>query len=376
MSRAARIALVNPNTNVSATEAMVEIAQAAAPAHVTIHGVTVETGVPLITHDGALAKAAVAVEALAPKLSLPDEDGQAMYDAVIVAAFGDPGCEGLARRINEIRCNQTSGWRLSDGERVAIANGALGPGGLAARRGLVPVIGIGAASCAEAARLSDGRFAVATTIGGLSGAIRKLADDAGCGAALTSVLAPAGDPAALMADARATEETLAALISRAIEDDGARAVVIGGGPLAKAARALAPRFSGCTIVEPIPVAVAAAAADVRRARRVTDAMLEKLDDEVAKLMLKREAMAVDASGSHPSTPLQSRPAQWDPDRTLKPEDLVSGKVQAEAAKDADAVERAEAAVEKATAEQLAAARLTAAAMRPSGGSCVPRCNFH
>ena len=128
----------------------------------------------------------------------------------VVGALTD-GALGLGVLGHCLQPRSCALWR----ERVAIANGALGPGGLAARRGLVPVIGIGAASCAEAARLSEGRFAVATTIGGLSGAIRKLADDAGCGAALTSVLAPAGDPAALMADARATEETLAALISRA-----------------------------------------------------------------------------------------------------------------------------------------------------------------
>ena len=46
------------------------------------------------------------------------------------------------------------------------------------------------------------------------------------------------------------------------EDDGARAVVIGGGPLAKAARALAPRFSGCTIVELRQKAVLPSAAAV------------------------------------------------------------------------------------------------------------------
>ena len=138
---------------------------------------------------------------------------------MIVAAFGDPGRAELAAALH------------------------------------VPVVGIGEASMLEASKLSDGRFAVASTIAGLSSSIRQLAEASGCGAGLVSVLAPAGDAHAIMADARETEEVLATLIAQAIDKDKARAVVIGGGPLAKAARALAPRFA-YPIVEPIPVAIA------------------------------------------------------------------------------------------------------------------------
>ena len=210
-----RVALVNPNTSTTSTALMVEVAASVAPT-VAFDGVTAEFGQALITEPVALGVAADAVEALAPRLR--------EYDAVIVAAYGDPGHARLAR--------------------------ALAP---------IPVVGIGESSMAVAAKLSDGRFSVATTIGGLVEPIRQLAASIGCGGALVSVRAPAADAdaGALMSDARALEETLAALISAAIDDDGARAVVIGGGPLARAARALAPRFPGCPIVEPIPTAVQA-----------------------------------------------------------------------------------------------------------------------
>jgi allantoin racemase len=63
-----------------------------------------------------------------------------------------------------------------------------------------------------------------------------------------------GDINALMADPAALEAALARACERTIAEDGAEAIVIGGGPLAVAARALAPRFA-VPIVEPIPAAM-------------------------------------------------------------------------------------------------------------------------
>lgn len=207
-----RVALVNPNTSTATTDAMVEIARAAAPPWLTFEGVTVDEGASVITEPTALAIAAAAVVKLAHKL--------AEFDAVIVSAFGDPGREQLARILSP-----------------------------------VPVIGIGEASMAEAAKLSNNCFAVATTTPDLRASIQDMAAANGLGTALVGVRTPDGDAATLMSDARKTEEALAALIQLAVDADGARAVIIGGGPLALAARALAPRFR-CPIVEPIPVAVA------------------------------------------------------------------------------------------------------------------------
>ena len=207
---------MNPNTNTATTKTMVDIARACAPRWMEIVGVTAETGDPLIASPSALNVAASAVLALAPKL--------ATFDVVIVSAFGDPG-------------------------RVALAN-ALTP---------CPVIGIGESSMAVAHEMSNGRFAVAQTIPGLNASIGQLAETCGYGASLVRVLAPdVEDAAELMADARATEDALAELIHRVVDSDGARAVIIGGGPLAVAARSLAPRFA-CPIIEPIPATIARAA---------------------------------------------------------------------------------------------------------------------
>jgi allantoin racemase len=231
-----RIALVNPNTDASTTAAMVQIATDALTTGDSIHGFTAANGTALITDEAQLAVAADAVLALAPALKT--------YDAVIVSAFGDPGCERLAH--------------------------ALAP---------TPVVGIGEASMAEAARLSGGRFSVASPLIGLSASIERIAEESGVGDAVVSVRSPPKVSAWISAEAHAsavseimaqgqlaTENLLTECVTRAIKVDGARAVVIGGGPLARAARALAPRFN-VPIIEPIPVAVAQAIARLDSSHR-------------------------------------------------------------------------------------------------------------
>ena len=212
---------MNPNTSASVTVTMVEIARGAAPPELEFEGITAEAGVPLITEPNALATAADAVIALAPRL--------ASFDAIIVAAFSDPGRAQLARMLP-----------------------------------LVPVVGIGEASMAQAASLSGGRFSVATTTPALKASIRQLAASCGYADALTSVRTPVGDALMLMANEHATEEALYGLCQSAVSADGARAVIIGGGPLGRAARALSPRLSPCPIIEPIPAAVATVARQLQQ----------------------------------------------------------------------------------------------------------------
>ena len=206
---------------------MLEIARSAAPQWIHVDGITNSTGVPLIADADALAASASSVAAMA------DSDILDGYDAVIIGAFGDPGRDQLAQRIDR-----------------------------------KPVIGIGQASMAKAAALSAGRFSVATTTPSLSASIRQLAESYGHGSSLRSVRTPpiGSDASKLMADADATEQELAWLVRQAIEEDGAGAVVIGGGPLAVAARALAPRFPHCPIIEPIPAAVELVAQELGKTR--------------------------------------------------------------------------------------------------------------
>lgn len=197
-----RLALVNPNTDSAVTQAMCAIAARTGAA---IAGFTAPFGAPLITNEAALAEAAEAVLALAPELG--------GFDGVIVAAYGDPGLETLRARLS------------------------------------IPVIGI-----AEAAMLAAGmggrRFAVATTTPDLRHAIAAGARRGGHTGFAGVWLTP-DDPVALMADPARLVPALRAACEAAIAEGGAEAVIIGGGPLAKAAETL----RGCLpvpIIAPIP----------------------------------------------------------------------------------------------------------------------------
>ena len=203
-----RIALVNPNTNAGTTAAMVSIAADTAGARTRVEGHTARFGVPLITEPGALDRAAEAVAALAPALT--------EADAVIVAAFGDPGLAALRAALD------------------------------------VPVTGIAEAGMAEAG--VNGRpFAVVTTT-------PKLAPRIGATAARYGHLGFAGtwttdgDPTVLTADADALADALGRAIRCAADSGRAEAVVIGGGPLAMAAKALS-ATAPVPLVEPVPAAV-------------------------------------------------------------------------------------------------------------------------
>lgn len=137
--------------------------------------------------------------------------------AIIVAAFGDPGL----RRLRDLAS--------------------------------VPVVGIGEASFAAASR-GGRRFGIATTTAGLVNAIEAMIEQRSSGALFTGVRVAEGDPLVLAADPAAQEHALAQAVRDCVAMDGAEAVVIGGGPLSAAARALRDQF-GAEIIEPVPEAV-------------------------------------------------------------------------------------------------------------------------
>ena len=203
-----RIALVNPNTSVETTRMMVTIARDSAGADAEIVGHTAGFGSVLITEPETLDLAADAVAALAGDLD--------KANAVIIAAFGDPGLEALRSMLS------------------------------------VPVTGIAEAGMAEAAQ-GGRRFAVVTTTPRLRGRIAETAARYGC-TTFAGTWTTDGDPAALTADAPALEAGLARAIEAAIREGSAEAVVIGGGPLAVAARFLA-ASAPVPLIEPVPAAV-------------------------------------------------------------------------------------------------------------------------
>jgi Asp/Glu/hydantoin racemase len=188
---------------------MLAVARPLLPLGLTLRGTQAERGAAMILDEASLAVAEAEVSRI----------GQAANgtDAIIVAAFGNPGAAALRDRL------------------------------------AIPVAGIGEAAIREAAA-GGRRFGIATTTPGLVRSIEAGVRALGLEASFTGVRVPPGDPLALAADPGAQDEALALAATQCIEGDGAEAVVIGGGPLSATAARLRRRFQA-VIVEPVPAAV-------------------------------------------------------------------------------------------------------------------------
>ncbi|WP_018006125.1 aspartate/glutamate racemase family protein [Cupriavidus neocaledonicus] len=212
------ILLINPNTSGATTQMMAGIARAWLAQHLAVPpavvGATVARGAPMIVDDNDLALAACAVnDAETVRLA-------GLAGGVIVGAFGDPGLQAL---------------------RAQLA---------------VPVVGIGEAAM-HAAATGERRFGIATTTPRLAASIACAVRRYGLEARFTGARFTDGDPRALGSAPRQQEERLAGAVQACI-DDGAQAVIIGGGPLGEAARALQQRFA-VPVIGPIPAACEALA---------------------------------------------------------------------------------------------------------------------
>lgn len=203
-----KIALINPNTSVQTTDTMVRLASEAAGNQATVEGLTAPQGTDLITTPKALRQAAETVASLGASLG--------WADTVIVAAFGDPGLDALRREL------------------------------------AVPVTGIAEAGMAEAGRAGR-RFAVVTTTPDLRAEIEAIAARIN-NVGFAGIWITAGDPVRLTADPPALETALKGAISVAVEEGQVDAVLIGGGPLAMAARSLA-ADAPVPVLDPVSAAV-------------------------------------------------------------------------------------------------------------------------
>ncbi|WP_208544836.1 aspartate/glutamate racemase family protein [Rathayibacter festucae] len=212
------VVVVNPNTSVATTRLLVAVARDAVRGEdVRVVGETVAQGPSIITTPSALSAAAVHVVTAARRAVLLHAP-----DAIVVAAFGDPGAAEAAE-----------------------ATG-------------LPVVGIGAAAV-RAASAGGRRFAIATTTGRLEPVLRALVADAGSLDAYAGCFLTAS-PAEELEDPDRLHGELRAAVLQA-QAAGAEAVIIGGGPLSAAAERLAAEFAGVLpIVEPIRAAVAEALA--------------------------------------------------------------------------------------------------------------------
>jgi Asp/Glu/hydantoin racemase len=205
-----RILVINPNSSQATTDMMVRIAQSAASDGVEIIGATATKGPRMIVEPAALTASAAEVVEIGMRLA----GGVA---GIIVSAFGDPGMRDLQARVG------------------------------------VPVVGIAESSMLEAAS-GDSRFGVATTTPELVAAIDARAADLGLASLYTGVRLTSGDPVELARHPDDMTEALGKAVLACIELDGAKAVIIGGGPLGNAATALTPRFA-VPVIAPIPAAV-------------------------------------------------------------------------------------------------------------------------
>ncbi len=203
--------LLNPNTSETTTTAMLGLAREEAGSSVQVEGLTAPFGAGLICDPQALVIAAHAVLDMVPQIVELHPAG------VVIAAFGDPGLVQLSARLT------------------------------------CPVVGIAQAGMAEAAS-GDRRFSVVTTTPELAPSIMDAADRYGWGRQCLGVRLTPGDPRVLMADAAALRQALLLACEQAVQLDGAQAIVIGGGPLAVAARAIAHRVA-VPLIEPVPAAV-------------------------------------------------------------------------------------------------------------------------
>ncbi|MFC7929835.1 aspartate/glutamate racemase family protein [Streptomyces cinereoruber] len=201
---------MNPNTSAATTAMMTAIARRAlGPAH-PVRGVTVARGPRMLTDPAALR--AAAPEVLAAGAAAAGGD----CTALLVAAFGDPGLAAL---------------RAATG---------------------LPVVGLGEAALLEAA--ADGApFGIATTTPLLADAITARVAELGLSDRYTGLRLTVGAPERLSADPAVLLDRLERAVRACAERDGARTVVIGGGPLGEAAEELGARCA-VRIVAPIPAA--------------------------------------------------------------------------------------------------------------------------
>lgn len=208
------IVLINPNSNEQATASMAELAQHEVGAQAKVVGVSNGSAPKLLTTPQDMRDAAAGVVALGVAAAADEQ-----VAALIVSAFSDPGLEALRTQVT------------------------------------IPVFGIGESVFQEAAK--GGRtFGIVTVTPDeeLLASFREKAEELGYEEQYSGVRVTPGDPLELMSSNELLDTALSKAVLASIEEDGAQAVIMGGGPLSASALRLQSRFE-----VPLLVAVNAAA---------------------------------------------------------------------------------------------------------------------
>lgn len=213
-----RLLLLNPNMTESMTHEMATIARTIAEPLAEIVPLTAPRGFPYIASRAeAQVAGGIALEMIAE--NLPGAD------AVIMAAFGDPGLRG-ARELFDL-----------------------------------PVIGMAEAAMMSACMLGE-RFSIVTFSPVMRRWYLDCVADSGLMARCTGVRTPPRHPLKLDGMRADLKDELARLAQQAIEDDGADVVILGGAPLAGLAPEIAADVPGI-VLDPIAAATAQAIALAR-----------------------------------------------------------------------------------------------------------------
>lgn len=212
--------LINPNMSLKSTVVMLHSARAAMPPCHAVLTATATRGAAIITNEAELAAAEEEVLAMGKARAT-------LVSAIVIGAFGNPGLQALRQRVT------------------------------------VPVVGIGEAAMLEAAA-GGRRFGIVSTTPALQGAIERGAHQLGLGRQLTDLRFTPGDPRVLAEDPCLQEEHLAEAVQACIELGGAEAVIIGSGPLARAADVLSLRFA-LPVISPVAAGIRLALAQLQPA---------------------------------------------------------------------------------------------------------------
>ncbi len=189
-----RLLLINPNISESVSELIRSEAQRTASAGTEIEVLTAPFGVAYIeTRFEALIGAYAAAQLAA--------EHHARFDAVVVAAFGDPGLTGL---------------------REALP---------------VPVTGLTEAALASACLLGN-RISIIAISQRIQAWYREVVQSYGLGSRLASIRALDRPLASIGQVQDEHAHALKALAERAVDEDGADVIVLAGAPLAGLARTL------------------------------------------------------------------------------------------------------------------------------------------
>jgi allantoin racemase len=216
-----KILLLNPNMSHSITDAMKAVALKAAAADTVIEAATATTGFPYISSRAeAQIAGAMALDMIAERIN--------DIDAVIIAAFGDPGLRA-ARELFDI-----------------------------------PVIGMAEAAMLSACMLGH-RFSIVTFTPNMAPWYEESVALAGLQNRFASVRTPDVGFKSIDTVQDDMFETLKNLVALAVKQDGADVVILGGAPLA----GLAHRIEGAAavLVDPISAAICQAQAMVKLAPR-------------------------------------------------------------------------------------------------------------